>query len=268
MTMRYCDYHLHTGYSFDSKESIENICKKAVEYGIKEICLTDHVEFAAEDARDWPDFAKRDQEIKKCKEKYGDEIIILSGIESGQPQKRPAKEQELFSKQQFDFVIGSIHIVGNSGRPSAYLFNEDNYQNYFMDYFKESKELAEKCNYDVMGHVTFPFRYVPENLLETHPIESFKKEYFELFDLIIARDKGIEINTSGLRTSLKETMPNLQIVKWFKERGGRIVTIGSDGHSARSAFSGLEEGYQVLREAGFCEAARYQQRTPRFERLM
>lgn len=263
--MRYCDYHLHTGFSFDSRELMENVCKKAVEQGIKEICFTEHVEFAAEDAQDWPDFSVREQKLQECREKYGERLTILAGIESGQPQKRLVEERALFERQCFDFVIGSIHMVGHAGRPSKYLFEEENYWSYFTEYFRESMELAQNCNYDVIGHVTFPFRYVPKELLQKYPIEGFKNEYLELFDIIIGRNKGIEINTSGLRTSLKETMPNLQIVKWFKERGGRIVTVGSDGHSAGSAFSGIGEGYRVLKEAGFKEVALYRDRKLHFD---
>ncbi len=265
--MQYCDYHLHTEFSFDSREKMDAVCQKAVEEGIREICFTEHVEFAAEDAREWPDFAKRQLELEKCRSLYGDRLTILSGIESGQPYREPEKERELFAKQEFDFVIGSVHIVGNTGRPSKFPFQENNYLEYFRQYFTESKLLAEKCEFDVMGHVTFPFRYVPEALLEAYPIEGFRKEYMELFDLLASKGRGIEINTSGLRTSLKSTMPNVQIVKWFRECGGQIVTVGSDGHSARSACSGIVEGYRVLQEAGFDKVALYRNRQVQLVKL-
>lgn len=249
--MKYCDYHLHSEFSFDSSEKIENICIKAIDEGISEIVFTDHVEFCAEDADNWPDFEKREIELNRCRELYGDKLCVKSGVEMGQPQKDLLLEKRFFEENNFDFVIASIHIVSNTGRPSRFIFTEDNYTSYFEQYFAESKELAQKCNYDVMGHVTFPFRYVSLELLQKYPIEIFKKEYMELFEIIVARGKGIEINTSGLRTNLQETMPSLQIVRWFKECGGQLVTVGSDGHSVRSAFSGLKEGYQVLFEAGF-----------------
>ena len=265
--MHYCDYHLHTEFSFDSREKMEKVCQKAVEIGIKEICFTEHVEFKAADAKDWPNFEKREEAINLCRNKYGDQLSILAGIESGQPQKAPDEEAELFKRHKFDFVIGSIHIVGDTGRPSHFAFNEQNYMDYFKQYFKESKELAEKSNYDVMGHVTFPFRYVSTELLKKYPIESFKKDYMELFDIIISRSKGIEINTSGLRTTLQSTMPNLQLVKWFRECGGKIITVGSDGHSVRSAFSGIEEGYKLLKKAGFEEVALFSDRRVCFQKV-
>lgn len=265
--MKYCDYHLHTEFSFDSREKMEKVCEAAIEQGIQEIVFTEHVEFAAEDASDWPDFVVREEKLKKCRNKYGDRLIIRAGMESGQPQKDMVAEKEFFKQNQFDFVIGSVHIVADTGRPSKFPFCEENYQWYFQQYFKDSMELAQKCDYDVMGHVTFPFRYVPEQLLVKYPIETFREEYFELFEIIVGRDKGIEINTSGLRTPLKETMPSLQLVKWFRECGGKIVTVGSDGHSARSAFSGIEQGFDVLKATGFREFATFENRNIIFYEL-
>ena len=248
--MRYRDYHLHSEFSFDSTEKIENVCEKAVREGIEEIVFTDHVEFCTEDAKDVPDFGRREEILEQCRKRYGNRLSIRSGVEMGQPQRDPEKEKRIFEAYHFDFVIASIHIVGNTGRPSRFEFTEDNYHAYFAQYFKELRELAEKCRYDVVGHVTFPFRYVPTELLQKYPIESFEEEFRSVFKIIAGRGKGIEINTSGLRTALKAPMPDLELVKWFKECGGSYVTVGSDGHSIRSAFFGLKQGYGVAKNAG------------------
>lgn len=247
--MCFCDYHLHSEFSFDSTEKIENICEKAVREGIEEIVLTDHVEFCTEDAAEIPDFSRREEILNKCRKRYGDQLTIRSGVEMGQPQRDPEKEKRIFEEYKFDFVIASIHIIGDTGRPSRFEFTEDNYLNYFRRYFEELRELADRCSYDVVGHVTFPFRYVPAELVQKYPIDSFEEEFRSVFKIIAGRGKGIEINTSGLRTALKAPMPELKLVKWFKECGGTYVTVGSDGHSVRSAFLGLDKGYETAAQA-------------------
>ena len=118
-----------------------------------------------------------------------------------------------------------------------------------------------------MGHVTLPFRYIPQELREQFPIEIFRKEYMELFEIIVQREKGIEINTSGLRTVLEETLPNALVLQWYKDCGGRIITIGSDGHSVYSAFSGLETGYHMLKDLGYDKIATYHKRVLSFKGL-
>lgn len=261
------DYHLHTLFSFDSTEQMENVCEKAVEQGIGELCFTDHAEFGTENADKWPDFSGRDKKIKECREKFGKKLSVLSGIEMGQPHRDLKRQTQLLADYEFDFIIASIHAVTDMGNPSKYSFTEENYIVFFEQYFKDIKEMAKRSDYDVLGHVTFPFRYVPQELLKNYPIDSFKKEFMEIFGILVQRGKGIEINTSGLRTALEETMPNQSIVEWFKECGGKIVTVGSDGHSSRSAFSGLEAGYRVLKSSGFDKVAHYKKRKCFFEEL-
>lgn len=266
--MRYCDYHLHTNYSFDSREEMENVCRKAIDSGMKEICFTEHVEFGADDTDGFPDFSLRDAELERLNAKYydvsGSSCTFLRGVESGQAIKDREGERRLFSENSFDFVIASLHLVGDYGRPSKIDFSiENNYLRFYEDYFRKLKELAESCEYDVVGHLTFPFRYAPVEMLLKHPIEGYEKDFRELFEIIIGRDKGIEVNTSGLRMpSLTDTLPGLTILKWYRECGGRIVTVGSDGHSVRSAFSGIEKGYDALRLAGFSEVMLYRDRRP------
>ena len=246
--MKYCDYHLHTEFSFDSCEKMENVCEAAIKQGIQEIAFTDHYEFAATDTGGYPNLEQRINKIEECQELYRNQLIIRNGIESGQPQMDMNGEKELFKKYAFDFVIGSVHIAGNQGRSSSYDFVHLPQDGYFDTYFEEAKKMATQCDYDVMGHVTFPFRYVPVEILKKKPIISYKEQFMELFQIIVSRDKGIEVNTSGLRMPLEATMPSFELLKWYKECGGKIITIGSDGHSARSAFSGIEKGFEVIRE--------------------
>ena len=51
----YCDYHLHSKFSFDSNEEPESICEAAIERGVEEICFTEHFEVGAPVSDIWPD---------------------------------------------------------------------------------------------------------------------------------------------------------------------------------------------------------------------
>ena len=258
----FCDYHLHTKYSFDSKEEPENTCEKAIELGISEICFTEHFEFGAPVEDSWTDIDKWNAKIDELRASYEGRLSILQGIESGQPIKEPDRAKALMERlsDRLDFVIGSMHIVGDTGRPSKYPFSDDNYLDYYKRYFEEAKRLAEFEDFDIMGHVTFPFRYPDRTLLEKYPIEDFESDFRELFDILIKRDKGIEINTSGYRTPLEDAMPGLTLVKWYKEQGGKYITVGSDGHSQYSACLNIEKGYQIAIDAGFEKVTRYSKR--------
>ena len=80
-------------------------------------------------------------------------------------------------------------------------------------------------------------------------------EYGELFDTIltklISKGKGIEINTSPLRSGLADTNPNIQVIKRYNELGGKIITVGSDSHIPEDLGANFEDVINILKEAGF-----------------
>ena len=253
-----CDYHLHSEFSFDSSEKIENIVEKALQMGIDEIALTDHAEFPLRDTAPWPDFALREAVIAACREKYGVLPAIRSGVETGQPWRDMELEMKL-TEAKPDFVIASAHELDGYPDPRSFPFSRENVKGFIDSYLTQMTQMASACDYDVIGHATYLFRFIPEKLTEEFPPESFLDDYEALFKTV---------NCSGLRMpSIKKTMPSLKLLKLYRKSGGEIVTVGSDGHSCRSAFSGLEAGYEVLREAGFAYASSYTQRTPSFYKL-
>ena len=77
-----CDYHNHTDFSGDCKASAESMIEKAIELGLSCLCITDHMDpdmnFPGMDFTfDIPEYQKKH---KEWKEKYKDQIQILTGI--------------------------------------------------------------------------------------------------------------------------------------------------------------------------------------------
>lgn len=258
--MDYCDYHLHSEFSADAHEKIENLCRAAIEQGIAEIAITDHVEFGVDETDDWPDFERRRQAIEECRKKFAGQLVLLNGLETGQAHFEKEAEQEVLKRDRFDFVIGSLHVLLGMGRVGRLDYENGDIAEYIRVYLEESKKLAQTGDFDVMGHVNFLFRYIPKEKQKQFPAGNYKKDYEELFEILISREKGIEINTSGCRTILEAPMPSLEMVKWYKECGGKIITVGSDGHSLRSAFTGIKRGYEEAKEAGFGKTAIFRER--------
>ncbi len=81
------------------------------------------------------------------------------------------------------------------------------------------------------------------------------KKYADKIDTVLRtvaeNGKALEINTSGLRQPYGVTMPELDIVKRFRELGGEFVTVGSDAHYAKDLGAGIEEGMKIAKAAGF-----------------
>lgn len=91
----YIDYHVHTAYSDDSLYLMEDCIKDAIEKGIKDIAITDHVDYGIK--VDWDegkdivyrnneqmtnvDYPKWEKEFLIVKEKYKDQISMKMGME-------------------------------------------------------------------------------------------------------------------------------------------------------------------------------------------
>ena len=260
----HCDYHLHSEFSFDSTEKIENICKKAVEEGISEVAITDHAELPLCENAPWPDFERREEVVKNCSEQYENKLQIRKGVEIGQPWRSRELEKKITDRHP-DFIIASVHELDGFPNPREIIYTEDTIPIIVKAYLEQMTGMAEKCDYDVLGHVTYLFRFFPENLADRFKPESFLDLYKKLYLAVISRGKGIEVNCSGLRMpSIKNLMPSAQLLHLYKELGGSVITVGSDGHSCRSAFSGITEGYRALIEAGFKTATCFEQRNALF----
>lgn len=263
--MNYADYHLHSEFSCDAHEPVEFICEKAISEGVTEICITDHCEFPLQEKYPWPDFAAREEVFSEMRARFGDRLTILSGVELGQAWNEVPRLNSLLKENDFDFCLGSVHALDGVNDLNHSGINEENYREYFEEYIRQMEITVKTTDFDVMGHITYFFKTLDAEFLKRNPPESFRKEYLELLDLIASAGKGIEINCSGLRMpGLQNTMPSEEILRWFRECGGKTVTVGSDGHSRYSACRDIAEGYAILRRAGFDKVARFRKRELRY----
>ena len=84
----------------------------------------------------------------------------------------------------------------------------------------------------------------------------------QIFRALIDAGKALEVNTSGYRQKIGRPLPDLPLVRRYRELGGELVTLGSDAHSTQDLGKGIEEGMEMLQEAGFRYVALYEQRKP------
>lgn len=246
------DYHLHSINSADGSLTIDEVCRQAIKMGFKEIAITDHLDYDVPGKEDFLlDYESYTKEIEEAKEKYQGIINIVKGLEIGfQPHVRD-KNNNFITKHQFDFVIGSVHNINGLG-----LFNEDYYQektrkNAYTTYLQQVEFMVEKFPYfHVVGHLDVIRRF-PGYSDRTMSIPEFKNQLEAILIKLIDSGKGIEVNSSGFRFGLNDTLPTLDVVKRYRELGGEIITVGSDGHRIHSIGSRIEEAFWVLKQAGF-----------------
>lgn len=285
----YTDYHIHTEFSDDSRESMENQIEKALELGLEEICFTDHVDYGIK--KDWEegdiewrsgdglsykddkdplanvDYPAYFEKIGRMKEKYGDRIRIRQGLEFGMQTITVPMYEKLWERYggRLDFVLLSMHQVNNKE-----LWNQDfqkgkSQKEYNEKYYEEIlKVMKQYRHYSVLAHLDLIVRYDREGI---YPFGRIKDIVAEILKTAIADEKGIELNTSSWHYGLKDTQPSKEILRLYHDLGGRILTIGSDAHTSAYLGDHIKDAVQILREIGFTEICTFDRMQPVFHKL-
>lgn len=266
------DSHVHSSFSGDSMEKLENIIERAIEIGMDEITITDHLdlEFPGEVNIFELDFKTYVETLKKLKKLYRNNIKIKIGIELGLQPQLKEKYDEIFNCEDIDFIIGSFHCVKGMDVADRKFFEKYAKDEAHRIYFEEvlnTIDLFPKIN--VCGHLDFINRY-GRSVYDDHKKINFEK-HKELIDKIliklIEKNIGIEINTSALRYGLRDFHPCRKILKRYKELGGKIITMGSDAHRALDIMRDFDKAREVLKEIGFEKFCVFEQRKAEYKEL-
>lgn len=267
------DQHVHTNISHDGISSIQEYIDIAKSKNIDEITFTEH----------YDDYIGIDTKLKtldlnKYRKEYlkyidNPEIKINYGVEIG---LRPESFELIISTvndNKFDFIIGSSHIT--CGKDMAYdksffegLTPHESVVAYLSEVLLNIK--LYKQEFDVYGHLDYVIRYVIKNygnVMNKIDYNEFKELLDEILLALIKTDKGIEINTSGFRYGLSEAHPNIEIIKRYKELGGKIITVGSDAHQIKDLASNFDHVADTLEQIGFDSIAVYHDRIPKLVKI-
>ena len=256
------DYHIHTHFSCDSKAEMGAACEVAIARGIGEIAFTDHADFEPLDAccryLQTPAYLA---EIERCRRKYGHALTIRAGVEIGEAHLYQDQISALLEAREFDFVLGSIHWAG--GRPNwngRYFINQTLEQG-LRTYFEELAHLAAEADYDVLAHFDIVRRAAHHSFgLNTLDYRPYEDTIRRTLHTLVERGKGLEINTSAYRRGMGPPNPTLQVLRWYREEGGEVLTFGSDAHTADSVGSCFDVALEMAQTAGFTRLARFERR--------
>jgi histidinol-phosphatase (PHP family) len=224
---------------------------KAIAAGLKEIAITDHFEPSSGN-EEYPYYRPENYffDVLKAKAIFQKKIKIKTGIELGQPHLYPEYSLKLIQAHQYDFVLASSHKMQDNIDFGEIIYSEENVSAYCIKYLSELKALAQWNQFDCIGHLDLVKRYASKFNVKANFMD-YRDKLEEILKIIIQNGKGIEVNTSGLRQSAKECMPGLDIIGFYRQLGGEIITVGSDAHTAADVGKGIKEAIEIIRLAGF-----------------
>jgi histidinol-phosphatase (PHP family) len=251
------DAHLHTDLSPDSTVSIDFYAAAALERGIAEIAITDHVDFEpAAPAFAFSTFADRERIVRTAAERWGPQgVQIRFGVELTYDRSWESDIRDHLARHAYDFTIGSVHdrieSPYNPRRVAAWVEGRS-LAEIVAPNFDEVEAAARSGLFDALGHLDGVKRYVYP-YVKPAAFEAEPELYEPILRALVESGTALEVNTSGLRYPVQQSFPYPAIVTRFRELGGRAVTVGSDAHRPDQFSWGLGDGYLIATEAGFSE---------------
>ncbi|MBN1258590.1 histidinol-phosphatase HisJ family protein [Candidatus Peregrinibacteria bacterium] len=266
------DYHIHNHFSPDSESETEKIAAKAVERGMKEICITNHGEtFLKDGGRETFTVEEAVKRFSACRKEIAEtqkafpNLPIRFGAEIEYKKEWLPLLKTFVDKMDFDFIIGSHHIVDgvviSSHHFAADLFSRAGEKEAYAGYFEGLLKMVEWGHFDAVGHFDIIKKYGHQFYGPFRP-KKYKPEIMAV--LLMMKDKGIgiELNANCLRDKCKELFPHPDILKWCLKIGIENYTMGSDGHEWQNTGLNIKEALQIAKDVGIPAISTYIKRRP------
>ena len=262
------DYHMHSSeFSPDARAPMEAMCRGAIGHGLEEIAITDHLDGHPKDY--CHGFYRPDEyfvELERCRRLFEGQLTIRAGVELGDGHRFGDEIHPIVHARPYDFAIGSVHWIDDVAPFGEAFYRAHDAAFAYSGYFREALALAKTGDFDVLGHLDMPKREGTAFYGAFGP-DDYADAIREILRALIARGKGIELNTSGWRKSCDDCSPGLPVMKWYAELGGEILTIGSDAHRPEHIALRRDRAVEMAREAGLKWLTTFERRKPTQHRL-
>lgn len=235
------DQHVHSNFSFDSNEDLENYINVSNK---NDIVTTEHLDFANpiinyEDSS--INYSKYIEEIDSLNKKYSNKFF--SGIEIGYTQKSEKKIEDFLKDKNFNLKLLSIH---QNGLYDYMCVNKKliSLEALIQEYFEQMiQALESSIEFNVLAHFEYGIRIVDISVTDFDSLAS--KFLNKIIELIVKKEIAFEVNTKSMYKYKKENLYSYMIEKHLK-KGGKLFTLGSDAHNIKDYAYKFDEARKFL----------------------
>ena len=235
------DQHVHSNFSFDSNEDLENYINVSNK---NDIVTTEHLDFANpiinyEDSS--INYLKYIEEIDSLNKKYSNKFF--SGIEIGYTPNSEKRIEDFLKDKNFNLKLLSIH---QNGLYDYMCVNKKliSLEALIQEYFEQMiQALESSIEFNVLAHFEYGIRIIDISVTDFDSLAS--KFLNKIIELIIKKEIAFEVNTKSMYKYKKENLYSYMIEKYLK-KGGKIFTLGSDAHNIKDYAYKFDEARKFL----------------------
>lgn len=242
------DYHVHSIGHKDRDHNLENLIQYlswAEKRKIKEIGFADHDRYIND--LDFSLYQEVQKKFPKIKVKVGLEIDFFP--------KKISEIKDLRNSYPFDYVIGSVHYVGD------WMFDNDKFKEKYLEW--DIDDLYEKyLNLVVQGAETGLFPLIGH--LDLIKIFGYRprKSIAEVFSVPLQRLKKtgvvLELNTNGWYKPVQELYPGPELIELCFNYG-LPITLSSDAHHPEQVGRDVIRALEIAKKYGYRKIASFSQ---------
>ena len=235
------DQHVHSSFSFDSNEDLENYINVS---NNSDIITTEHLDFENPiiNYKDSSiDYLKYVGQIKNLNKKYSNKFF--SGIEIGYTPNSEKRIENFLKDKNFNLKLLSIHQNGNYDYMCV---NKKliSLEVLIQEYFEQMiQALESSIEFNVLAHFEYGLRMIDISVTDFDNLASVFLN--KIIELIVKKEIAFEVNTKSMYKYKKENLYNYMIEKYIK-KGGRLFTLGSDAHNIKEYAYKFDEAKNFL----------------------
>lgn len=256
------DLHNHTTLCHHASGSMDEYITKAIDLGINIYGFSCHspMDFDPSYRMKLEELPLYCQMVEKIQNKYKNKIEILLGLEVDFIDTREDLLKKEIFQYPFDYLIGSVHFLGDWGFDNPEFMGEytkRNIQECWEKYLYSITKMAKSGLFQIVGHFDLLkiFGYIP-----TQKCHQYIQKTLEV---IKNHEMILEINASGLRKPIQEQYPSVEILTMAKKIGVQI-TFGSDSHSIEQVGFGYEKCLKIAKDTGYSQAVYFKNKVPHY----
>ena len=235
------DQHVHSSFSFDSNEDLENYINVS---NNSDIITTEHLDFENPIVNykdSLMDYLKYIEQVRNLNQKYSNKFF--SGIEIGYTPNSERRIKDFLKDKNFNLRLLSIH---QNGTYDFMCINKKliRLENLVKEYFKLMiQALESSIKFDVLAHFEYGLRMIDISIIEFDNLASVFLN--KIIELIVKKEIAFEVNTKSMYKYKKENLYNYMIEKYIK-KGGKLFTLGSDAHNIKDYAYKFDEATKFL----------------------
>jgi len=254
------DYHVHSKWCGHATGELDEYVEAAIACGLAEIGLSEHlpipiptdekINLTAAEMETWV------RQVHDARDRYRGDIVVRLGGECDFIPGQEAAIAALIGRYPFDYVIGSVHFLGDWGFDNPrqmHVYDQRDLMQVYAEYFSVAAAAAESGFFDVLGHADlvkkFGFR----------PKQDYSHLLEGLAETLAAAGMCVEVNTAGMDKPVGEIYPGEPLMRELAARDVP-VTLGSDAHAPAEVGRYFGQAVPLMKRCGFAELSRFERR--------